>query len=127
MNESVREMAVADLVADLRRLSTPEREFLDRWRAALAAMSSTPQLARVFDRVKLLAAVEAQAQREDDTALLALIDRLEFGCESPGTGRAAAGQADSIDSASADEPGAPGVMPTPNIVEEPRRRSDDQE
>ena len=69
MSESVREMAVADLVADVRSLSALERDFLDCWRAALDTMSSTPQLARVFDRVILLARVEAQAQRDDDTAL----------------------------------------------------------
>jgi hypothetical protein len=78
MNESVREMAVADLMEDLRRLSALERDFLDRWRAALDSMSSTPQLARVFDRVKLLAAVEAKAQRDRDISILADIERVEF-------------------------------------------------
>jgi hypothetical protein len=78
MNESVREMAVADLMEDLRRLSALERDFLDRWRAALDTMSSTPQLARVFDRVKLLAAVEAKAQRDRDISILAAIERVEF-------------------------------------------------
>lgn len=99
MNESVREMAVADLVADVRGLSTLERDFLDRWGSALHTMSSTPQLARVFDRVKLLAAVEAQAQRDDDTALLAVIERVEFGF----------------------------APPAPNTVGERARRSSDQE
>jgi hypothetical protein len=79
MNESVLEMAVADLLEDLRRLSTLERDFLERWRAALDTMSSTPQLARVFDRVKLLAAVEAKAQRDRDITIVAAIERLEFG------------------------------------------------
>jgi hypothetical protein len=78
MNESVREMAEADLLEDMRHLSTLERDFLNRWRAALGAMSSTPQLARVFDRVKLLAAVEAKAQRDEDAAILAAIERVEF-------------------------------------------------
>jgi hypothetical protein len=127
MNKSVREMAVADLVADVRRLSTLEREFLDRWRAALDTMSSTPQLARVFDRVKLLAAVEDQAQRDDDRAFLAVIEQVEFGCELPGTGQAAAGQSGYLDAAGADEPGARVSPSTPNTVEQPRRRSNDQE
>lgn len=78
MNESVREMAVADLMEDLRRLSALERDFLARWRAALDSMSSTPQLARVFDRVKLLAAVEAKAERDRDISILAAIERAEF-------------------------------------------------
>jgi hypothetical protein len=112
MHESVREMAVADLVADVRRLSPLERDFLDRWRAALDTMSSTPQLARVFDRVKLLAAVEAQAQRDEDTALLAVIEQVEFGCESPGTAGPPAGQSGYVEEAGADE--------------ERRRRSNDQ-
>jgi hypothetical protein len=41
-------------------------------------MSSTPQLARVFVRVKLLAAVEAKAQRDHDAAILAAIEQIEF-------------------------------------------------
>ena len=40
MNESVREMAVADLMEDLRRLSALERDFLDRWRAERAGLAS---------------------------------------------------------------------------------------
>jgi hypothetical protein len=127
MNKSVREMAVADLVANVRRLSTLEREFLDRWRAALDTMSSTPQLARVFDRVKLLAAVEDQAQRDDDRALLAVIEQVEFGCKMSGTGQAAAGQSGYLDATGADEPGAQVSPPTPNTVEQPRRRSNDPE
>jgi len=83
MNESVREMAVADLLEDMRHLSSLERDFLDRWRAALGMMSSTPQLARVFARVKLLAAVEAKAQRDQDAAILAAIEQVEFEGQSP--------------------------------------------
>jgi len=113
MNESVREMAVADLVADVRRLSTLERDFLDRWRAALDKMSSTPQLARVFDRVKLLAAVEAQAQRDDDIAHLAVVEELEFGCQLPGTGRPPAGHSGHLHAPGPGEPGAHGSTPTP--------------
>jgi hypothetical protein len=127
MNESVREMAVADLVADVRRLSTLERDFLDRWRAALDKMSSTPQLARVFDRVKLLAAVEAQAQRDDDIAHLAVVEELEFGCQLPGTGRPPAGHSGHLHVAGPGEPGAHGSTQTPNTVEEGRRRSNDQQ
>jgi hypothetical protein len=78
MNEYLREMAVADLMEDLRRLSTLERDFLERWRAAVDLMPSTPQLARVFDRVKLLAAVEAKSRRDHDAAILAAIERVEF-------------------------------------------------
>ena len=78
MNEYLREMAVADLMEDLRRLSTLERDFLERWRAAVDLMPSTPQLARVFDRVKLLAAVEAKSRRDHDAAVLAAIERVEF-------------------------------------------------
>jgi hypothetical protein len=82
-NESVREMAVADLLEDMRHLSSLERDFLDRWRAALGMMTSTPQLARVFARVKLLAAVEAKAQRDQDAAILAAIEQVEFEGQSP--------------------------------------------
>ena len=78
MNESLREAAVADLVEDLRRLSTLERDFLHRWRCALGMMSSTPQLAQVFDRVQRLAAWEAKAQRDEDAAILAAIEAVEF-------------------------------------------------
>lgn len=121
MDESIREMAVADLVADVRRLSTLEREFLERWRAALDTMSSTPQLARVFDRVKLLAAVEAQAQRDDDAALLAVIDHVEFGAESPGIDRRDAGQGGHLDAAG---PDASEPTPGPDSVERQRRSND---
>lgn len=89
MNESVREMAVADLLEDLRRMSPLERDFLQRWRAALDTTSNTAQLARVFHRVKILAAVEAKAQRHRDLAVLAAFEQFEFGCSTPevhGTG-----------------------------------------
>jgi hypothetical protein len=78
MNDSVREMAVADLLEDLRRLSPLERDFLERWRAALDTTTTTAQLARVFDRVKLLVAVEAKAQRDRDLDILAAIEQVEF-------------------------------------------------
>lgn len=78
MNESSPETAVADLARDLRRLSAFERDFLHRWRCALGLMSSTPQLAQVFDRVQRLAASEAKAQRDEDLVVLAAIERLEF-------------------------------------------------
>lgn len=78
MDESVREAAVADLVQDLRRLSALERDFLHRWRCALGLMPSTPQLAQVFDRVQRLAAWEAKAQRDQDLATVAAIERIEF-------------------------------------------------
>lgn len=81
MNESSPETAVADLARDLRRLSAFERDFLHRWRCALGLMSSTPQLAQVFDRLQRLAAWEVKAQRDEDLAILAAIERLEF--ESP--------------------------------------------
>ena len=87
MNESVREMAVADLLEDLRRLSPLERDFLERWRAALDTTTTTAQLARVFHRVKLLAAVEAKAQRDRDLAILAAIEQVEFGCPVPEVSR----------------------------------------
>jgi hypothetical protein len=83
MNESERDMAVADLIGHLRRLSPLERDFLDRWRTALGTTSGTSQLVRVFDRVKILASVEARAQRDGDTAILAAIERLEFACQPP--------------------------------------------
>jgi hypothetical protein len=83
MDESVREMAVADLLQDLRRLSPLERDFLDRWRATLGTTCSAPQLARVFDRLKLLASVEAKAQRDQDLTILAAIDHVEFGAPAP--------------------------------------------
>ena len=83
MNESLREAAVADLVHDLRRLSTLERDFLHRWRCALGLMSSTPQLAQVFDRVQRLAGMEAKAQRDEDVAILAAIEQVEFTDERP--------------------------------------------
>jgi hypothetical protein len=83
VDESVREMAVADLLEDLRRLSPLERDFLDRWRATLGTTSRAPQLARVFDRLKLLASVEAKAQRDQDFAILAAIDDVEFGAPAP--------------------------------------------
>lgn len=95
MNESVREMAVADLIEDLRRLSPLEKDFLQRWRAALGTTTGTTQLARVFDRVKLLAAVEAKAQRDRDTAILEAIEYVEFGGPSPGT--AGSGETDDED------------------------------
>ena len=79
MNESARELAVADLLEDLRRLSPLERDFLDRWRATLGTTCSAPQLARVFDRLKVLASVEAKAQRDRDLTILAAIDQVEFG------------------------------------------------
>jgi hypothetical protein len=41
-------------------------------------MSSTPQLAQVFDRVQRLAAWEAKAQRDEDAAILAAIEAVEF-------------------------------------------------
>jgi hypothetical protein len=78
MNESLREAAMADLMEDLRRLSTLERDFLHRWRCALGIMSSTPQLAQVFDQLQRLAALEAKAQRDEDVAILAAIERVEF-------------------------------------------------
>jgi hypothetical protein len=78
MNDSLREAAVADLMEDLRRLSTLERDFLHRWRCALGIMSSTPALAQVFDRVQRLAGLEAKAQRDEDAAILAAIERVEF-------------------------------------------------
>ena len=78
MDESRHEAAVADLVHDLRRLSALERDFLHRWRCALGIMPSTPQLAQVFDRVQRLAAWEAKAQRDEDTATLAALERIEF-------------------------------------------------
>ena len=78
MNEPLHEAAVADLVQDLRRLSAVERDFLHRWRCALGIMPSTPQLAQVFDRVQRLAAWEAKAQRDEDAATLAAVDRIEF-------------------------------------------------
>src|SRR5688572_27808224 len=86
MNESLREAAVADLMDDLRRLSTLERDFLHRWRCALGVMSSTPQLAQVFDQLQRLAAMEAKAQRDQDAAILAAIERVEFelAAEAPG-------------------------------------------
>ena len=78
MNESLPDTAVADLARDLRRLSAFERDFLHRWRCALGLMSSTPQLAQVFDRVQRLAASEAKAQRDEDLVMLAALERLEF-------------------------------------------------
>ena len=78
MNDSLRDAAVADLMEDLRRLSTLERDFLHRWRCALGVMSSTPQLAQVFDRLQRLAALEAKAQRDEDTAILAALEYVEF-------------------------------------------------
>lgn len=78
MNESLREAAVADLMEDLRRLSTLERDFLHRWRCALGIMSSTPQLAQVFDQLQRLAGLEAKAQRDEDAAILAAMEHLEF-------------------------------------------------
>jgi hypothetical protein len=86
MNESLREAAVADLMADLRRLSTLERDFLHRWRCALGVMSSTPQLAQVFDQLQRLAALEAKAQRDQDADILAAIENVEFTRTSPGGG-----------------------------------------
>ena len=78
MNESLREAAVADLMDDLRSLSSLERDFLHRWRCALGVMTSTPQLAQVFDRVQRLAGMEAKAQRDEDVAILAAIEQVEF-------------------------------------------------
>ena len=83
MNESLREAAVADLMDDLRSLSSLERDFLHRWRCALGLMSSTPQLAQVFDRVQRLAGMEAKAQRDEDVAILAAIEEVEFTDERP--------------------------------------------
>ena len=83
MNESLAAATVADLMGDLRRLSTLEREFLHRWRCDLSLMSFTPQLARVFDRLDRLAALEARAQRDGDAAILAAIEREEFPRPSP--------------------------------------------
>lgn len=83
MNESLREAAVADLVHDLRTLSSLERDFLHRWRCALGVMSSTPQLAQVFDQVQRLAGMEAKAQRDEDVAILAAIEQVEFTVERP--------------------------------------------
>ena len=83
MNESLREAAVADLMEDLRRLSTLERDFLHRWRCALGIMSSTPQLAQVFDQLQRLAGLEAKAQRDEDAVILAAIERAEFQERSP--------------------------------------------
>lgn len=83
MNESLREAAVADLMHDLRSLSSLERDFLHRWRCALGVMSSTPQLAQVFDQVQRLAGMEAKAQRDEDVDILAAIERVEFMTERP--------------------------------------------
>ena len=83
MNGSEREMAVADLIEDLLRLSALERAFLERWRSALATASGASQLVRVLDRMKVLASVEARAQRDRDLAIVAAIERVEFGGESP--------------------------------------------
>jgi hypothetical protein len=83
MNESLAAATAADLMDDLRRLSTLEREFLHRWRCELGMMSATPQLARLFDRILRLAALEAKAQRDRDAAVLAEIEREEFGDRSP--------------------------------------------
>jgi hypothetical protein len=78
MDESPHEAAVAGLVHDLRRLSALERDFLHRWRCALGIMPSTPHLAQVFDQVQRLAAWEAKAQRDEDAATLATVERIEF-------------------------------------------------
>lgn len=86
MNESLRDAIVADLVDDLRRLSTLERAFLHNWRSALGMMSSTPQLAQVLDGVERLAGLEAQTQRDEDAAVLAAIERAEFELESQQVG-----------------------------------------
>jgi hypothetical protein len=83
MNESLREAAVADLMEDLRSLSTLEKDFLHRWRCALGVMTSTPQLAQVFDRVQRLAGMEAKAQRDEDVAILAAIEQVEFRQQQP--------------------------------------------
>ena len=83
MNESLREAAVADLMDDLRSLSSLERDFLHRWRCALGVMTSTPQLAQVFDRVQRLAGMEAKAQRDEDVAILAAIEHVEFQGQPP--------------------------------------------
>jgi hypothetical protein len=78
MHDVMREMAVAELIEDLRRLSPLERDFLNRWRTALDTMSGTPQVARVFDRLKILASLDAKAQRDRDAAILATMERVEF-------------------------------------------------